>query len=135
MLFRSLSLHGVSPTTILFADRPKRLTGSVPTQTFVGDWSKGRDSFEKVPPNADLSTFDDNGAKNAVIELRNPVMVGDTLTYDVKVLKGDIAKTGGQSSLFIDIIGMPLTPVSYAGVARRTARRAAYFSGPHVVAY
>jgi hypothetical protein len=27
-------------------------------------------------------------------------------------------------SIFIDIIGMPLTPLSYAGVARRGFRRA-----------
>ena len=26
--------------------------------------------------------------------------------------------------MFIDIIGMPFTPLSFAGVARRTARRA-----------
>lgn len=28
------------------------------------------------------------------------------------------------ASLFIDVIGMPLTPLSYAGAARRTTRRA-----------
>jgi hypothetical protein len=33
--------------------------------------------------------------------------------------------SGGPASLFIDIIGMPLTPMSYAGVARRTAYRRA----------
>ncbi len=31
--------------------------------------------------------------------------------------------------LFIDIIGRPLTPFSYAGVARRTAYRGAYYAG------
>jgi hypothetical protein len=30
--------------------------------------------------------------------------------------------------VFIDIIGMPWTPLSYAGVARRTARRAAWYA-------
>jgi hypothetical protein len=36
--------------------------------------------------------------------------------------------TGGPVALFIDVIGMPLTPLSYAGVARRTAyRRAVYW--------
>jgi hypothetical protein len=35
--------------------------------------------------------------------------------------------TGGPVALFIDV-GMPLTPLSYAGVARRTAyRRAVYW--------
>jgi hypothetical protein len=31
---------------------------------------------------------------------------------------------GADVSVFIDVIGMPLTPMSYAGVARRTYRRA-----------
>ena len=30
---------------------------------------------------------------------------------------------GGPCSLFVDPVGMPLTPVSVAGVARRTTRR------------
>jgi hypothetical protein len=29
--------------------------------------------------------------------------------------------------VFIDIIGMPLTPLSYAGVARRSFRRAVLY--------
>jgi len=43
----------------------------------------------------------------------------------VKVLQGTMPASGGPASLFIDIIGMPLTPLSYAGVARRTAYRRA----------
>jgi len=35
--------------------------------------------------------------------------------------------SGKDVSVFIDVIGMPLTPVSYAGVARRTYRRAAIY--------
>ena len=31
-----------------------------------------------------------------------------------------------EVSVFIDIIGMPMTPLSYAGVGRRTYRRAFY---------
>jgi hypothetical protein len=52
---------------------------------------------------------------------------GDTLTYDVRVLEGNLPSTGGAASLFIDIIGRPLTPMSFAGVARRSARRAAFY--------
>jgi hypothetical protein len=33
---------------------------------------------------------------------------------------------GADVSVFIDIIGTPWTPVSYAGVARRTYRRTWY---------
>ena len=34
---------------------------------------------------------------------------------------------GSEVSVFIDIIGMPLTPLSYAGVARRGFRRAVLY--------
>jgi hypothetical protein len=47
------------------------------------------------------------------------------LSYDVKVLEGSMPASGGPASLFIDVIGMPMTPISYAGVARRTAYRRA----------
>ncbi len=128
-----LTLKDVSPNSIIFADRPARMAGHVPTDAIVHDWSHGKDSFEKDPPNADLSTFTATGAKNAVVELKNPVLKNGELTFDVKIIEGTLDATGGQSSLFIDVIGMPWTPRSYAGVARRSAARAIYWSSPHAV--
>jgi hypothetical protein len=58
--------------------------------------------------------------------LQDPVLSGDNLTYTVKVLQGEMPATGADVSVFIDIIGRPLTPISYAGVARRSFRRAYY---------
>jgi hypothetical protein len=43
------------------------------------------------------------------------------------MLQGDMPSEGKDVSVFIDIIGRPLTPFSYAGVARRTYRRAYYW--------
>ena len=54
-------------------------------------------------------------------------MDGDKLTFDVRVLEGDLAAADGPASVFVDIIGLPFTPLSVAGVARRTARRAAWY--------
>ena len=34
---------------------------------------------------------------------------------------------GSEASVFIDIIGRPLTPTSFAGVAQRNYRRAFYY--------
>ena len=51
---------------------------------------------------------------------------------DVEVLEGDLAGADGPASVFIDIIGRPLTPLSVAGVARRTAYRGAYYAGAAV---
>jgi hypothetical protein len=45
------------------------------------------------------------------------------------VLEGDINGADGPASIFIDIIGRPFTPMSFAGVARRTAYRGAMYAG------
>jgi len=50
-------------------------------------------------------------------------MDGDDLLYDVAVLEGNQSAEGDASSLFIDTIGRPLTPLSVGGVRRRTRRR------------
>ena len=116
-----LALQGIGPATIVFSDRPKRLAGHMDTKEFVPFWSEGKDSFLKDPPNANLSIFGDQGLNEVVVTLRNPVLAGDTLTYDVQVMQGTLPAKGGLVSVFIDIIGMPLTPISYAGAARRRA--------------
>jgi hypothetical protein len=45
----------------------------------------------------------------------------------VRGLEGDLAGADGPASVFVDIIGLPFTPLSYAGVARRAARRAYWY--------
>jgi hypothetical protein len=121
-----LVLKGVSPVTVFFSDRPERIAGNMATQVFVPFWNDGKDSFAKDNPNANLSVLEkDKFNADIVVTLSNPVLKGDELSYDVKVLEGTMPASGGPASLFIDVIGMPLTPVSYAGVARRTAYRRA----------
>lgn len=54
-----------------------------------------------------------------------PTVNGDELVYsDVKIIDGELPKTGGPGSVFIDVIGRPMTPGSVAGVHRRHRRRA-----------
>jgi hypothetical protein len=60
--------------------------------------------------------------------LKTPKLEGDRLTFDVDVLEGDLTGADGPAAVFIDIIGRPLTPMSGAGVARRSARRAAWYA-------
>jgi class 3 adenylate cyclase len=64
--------------------------------------------------------------RQVVAVLQDPVLEGDMLRYKVKVLQGDMPAKGADVSVFIDIIGMPRTPMSFAGVGRRTYRRAWY---------
>jgi hypothetical protein len=121
-----LTLNGINPVTVMFSDRPERIAGHMPTARFVPFWSEGKDSFLKDPPNATLSFLEDATQADVVVELQDPSLSGEDLSYRVKVLEGSIPAQAGLASLFIDIIGMPLTPLSFAGVRRRAWRRAVW---------
>jgi len=126
-----LVLTGIAPNSIVFADRPVRSAGHELTSRIVEDWGSGSDNFAKDPPNATISVFqkDGSGVRDAVIVLKSPKIEGENLAFDVDVLEGDIKGADGPASVFIDIIGLPFTPLSVAGVARRTAYRGAYYAG------
>jgi hypothetical protein len=125
-----LTLTGVATNSIIFADRPVRAAGHALTAHLLQEWESGSEgSFAKDPPNATVSAFSKDGSviRDAVVVLKNPNIAGERLTFDVQVLEGDLKGADGAASVFIDIIGLPFTPLSYAGVARRTARRAAWY--------
>ena len=118
-----LTLEGVSSTTLFFTDRPERIAGNMKTNSFIPFWSTGKDSFLKDPPNADVSIIEGDKLRQVVVVLQAPELKSDNLNYTVKVLQGEMPAKGADISVFIDIIGMPLTPYSYAGAARRGYRR------------
>jgi hypothetical protein len=118
-----LTLKGITPNTLYFSDRPDRIVGRVTTKEFVGAWTQGHDSFQNDPPNAVLSVLHQPEPQDTTVVLKHPRLESDNLIYDVEVLDGGKAASGEQCSLFIDVIGRPLTPLSFAGVARRTRRR------------
>jgi hypothetical protein len=120
-----LTLGGIAGATLYFSDRPDRIAGRIATAAFVDEWTKGHDSFKADPPNAVLSMVHDADAVDIVLVLRDPSLDGGDLTYQVTVLDGAEMVEGAHASLFIDEIGRPLTPLSYAGVARRVSRRTA----------
>jgi hypothetical protein len=126
-----LMLTGVAPNSIVFADRPVRAAGHELTAHIVEEWGAGEDSFAKNPPNATVSGFSKTGSdvRDAVVVLKSPILQGDTLTFEVVVLEGDLTGADGAAAVFIDIIGRPLTPLSFAGAARRSFRRGAYYRG------
>jgi hypothetical protein len=123
-----LTLTDVNPITVLFSDRPDRLAGHMATEDFVPFWSEGAEggkSFAEEPPNADLALLEGDGLANVVVTLHDPKLADGDLSYRVDVLEGELPASGGPASLFIDIIGRPLTPVSFAGRRRRMWRRRA----------
>jgi len=100
----TLTLTGVSPNSIVFADRPFRAAGHVLTKHFIREWDEGSDSFAKDPPNATISVLgaDGESVEDAVVVLKAPKLEGDNLTFEVSVLEGNLAKATGPASLFID---------------------------------
>lgn len=123
-----LTLEGISPTTVFFSDRPERQAAHGLTSEFVTYWTTGggSDNFKKDPPNATLSIVSADAADDIILTLANPRLDGETLSYDVTIIEGEDSVEGGPCSLFVDVIGMPLTPVSVAGVDRRAVRRAVW---------
>jgi len=114
----TLTLKGVSPTTLFFSDRPVRMAGHFNKEDYLKLWTDGKDSFDADPPNATLSVFEggQDDLLDIVVKLQNPRYQGDDLIYDITLIEGKLPKVGGPSSLFIDIFG----------VWRRTARRAVW---------
>ena len=111
----TLTLKGVSPTTLFFSDRPVRMAGHYSMQEYLDFWKEGKDNFSVDPPNATLSVFEpgQDDLLDVVVKLQNPRLQGEDLIYDITLIEGQLPKKGGPASLFIDIFG----------VWRRAARR------------
>lgn len=99
-----LTLTGVSGNIIVFADRPVRAAGHETMDLFLSRWGDGKDSFAKDPPNATISVLggSDAGVTDAVVVISNPKLDGGNLTFDAKVLEGDLKGVKGPAALFID---------------------------------
>jgi len=105
-----LTLIGVAPNSIVFADRPVRAAGHALTAHLLEEWAPGNvddDSFTRNPPNATISAFSKDGSaiRDAVIVMKTPKLEGDQLTFDVDVLEGDLTGADGAASVFIDRFG------------------------------
>jgi hypothetical protein len=121
----TLTLNGVTASTLYFSDRPQRVVGHMATTDFVDLWGEGDNSFESDPPNAVLS-FLDPGAdvpQDAVIVIKAPQLDNGQLSYSIDILEGEVPELAGPVTLFIDPFGRPLSPVSVCGVRRRERRR------------
>src|SRR6185295_19012072 len=91
-----LTLTGVAPNSIVFADRPVRAAGHSLTSDLMHEWSPSNDSadsFSKDPPNA------------TVLVLKTAKLESDRLTFDVDVHEGDLTGGDGPAALFIDRFG------------------------------
>jgi len=100
----TLTLNGVAPSTIVFADRPVRAAGHMLTAHVLEGWDTADEGFAKDPPNATVSVFSKSDATfhDAVVVLKTPKLIADRLTFAVQALEGDLAGADGPASVFID---------------------------------
>ena len=122
---RTLTLTGITPSTLYFSDRPQRIVGHMSTSDFVELWDQGENSFADDPPNAVLAFLQpgDDVPEDAVVVIREPRLQDGQLSYAIESLDGSVPTQAGPITLFIDPFGRPLSPVSVCGVRRRERRR------------
>jgi len=121
----TLTLKEVTPSTLYFSDRPKRIVGHMTTGDFVDLWAEGENSFEEDPPNAVLAFLEPGAGapEDVVVVIRQPRLENGELSYSIETLEGTVPSQTGPVTLFIDPFGRPLSPVSVCGVRRRERRR------------
>ena len=120
-----VTLKGVSATTLFFSDRPERVDRAHPDGGAPRVLGRRRRQLRRQSADALLSIFEEDTVNDVVVVLREPVLSGADFSYSVEVTDGDLTPSSGPVSLFIDMIGRPLSPMSVAGVrrGRRRARR------------
>jgi len=103
-------LVNVGQQTVFFSDRPERIAGHLKMAAYLDEWTDdaGTDNFSADPPNATLSVYEPGQADNtvAVVEISNPRTDGSDLIYDYTFIEGSLPAAGGQTTLFIDRIGI-----------------------------
>jgi len=121
----TVTLHGLTDSTVYFADRPRREVGHIPSHLFVELWDSDENGFSVDPPNAVLSFLEEDRPtpEDAVVVLREPHLEGHELTYTVDVLEGSLPKRTGPCALFIDVFGRTFSPVAVASIQRPTSRQ------------
>ncbi len=97
-----LTLENPDANMIVFADRPHRAAGVIPSSELLKVWSEGQDSFADDPPNAALMGQADGKPVALVVELSDPRQSGDTLTFSYTILQGSAVPALEQSYLVID---------------------------------
>jgi hypothetical protein len=103
----TMKLTGVNPTTLYFSDRPHRIAGHVKLESFLYTVSQ-LGTFRDSPPNAVLVMLAEEGIQDVVMVItERPTLVGDTLSFAIRILEGDPPVSASAVSLFIDSAGQP----------------------------
>jgi hypothetical protein len=102
----TLTLSGIATQTLYFTNRPARVSGALPTTSFVAGFTA---MFSDAPPNAAIIGHATAGAAEEVVvaELTNPALAGDSLTYEITILSAADASAGAFESEPLEALDAP----------------------------
>ncbi len=108
------TLRGVDPNVLTFSDHPAREARWEHLATLINDWAVL--GFESDPPNTSVTWTDGGRPSSTAVEIANPILNGDVLSFEVTGLSGDVdlptAPTLRSVSLTIDTVGGVLPPIT-----------------------
>lgn len=88
-------------SVVYFSDRPARVAGHMELAKFASLWKNANDKENLMTRCAILSLMDPE--QEVVIELSDPNVVGNTITFKCKTLPADLPKKFNTCALFIDM--------------------------------
>ncbi len=107
---KTLRLVNVAQQAIWFSDRPVRQAGHLSLKEYMKEWTAaaGPNNFSKDPPNATLSVVQPGKDENTltVLKISEPKLDGKDLVYRYTLIEGQMPKSGAETALFIDWIGV-----------------------------
>lgn len=97
-----LTLSG-TPIVVFNYIGTTREVGHFLVGTFIEVWQTNSSTYNANPPSGTLSVLDAKGAGNAVIAVSSPSATLNSITFDVKVLEGEVPASFNASSLFLKL--------------------------------
>lgn len=70
---------------------------------FIETWDKNSLTYNAKPPSGTLSVLDEKGAGNAVIAVSSPTSTLNSITFNVKVLEGQVPESFNAGTLFLKL--------------------------------
>ncbi|SDW77998.1 hypothetical protein SAMN05444358_1011737 [Ruegeria halocynthiae] len=97
-----LILLGVGDEVSVFSDRPYRDAGFITRAELFEIWGKGENNFEENPPNVALTGSVGGKSQVVILEISNPKVSDDQVTYDYTYVEGSDAMAFDNPVMVID---------------------------------
>jgi len=98
----SLTLTGVPIVSFNYLGATRE-TGHFLVGSFIEVWNKNSSTYNADPQKGTLSVLDEKGDSNAVIQVSKPSSTLNTLTFEAKVLEGNVPDSFNASTLFLEL--------------------------------